>query len=427
MPRYKVRMFMPTQLMPTRLAHWHTPRHALGLHVSPEGAQAVWLSRDTDLSVVCQRVWHGPVLDLPSLRQACGWSAGWVSGWTCPNVLCVALDEALPEARIVHVQPTLAAGLSWRDRRFQHMAEVCLQHPEMAAGVCVDEDRQGRVSAIAAHVRTQWQTHARTLGARLTWLGPADSLQPIDPPTNPPTDWRSQEARAHAPLAWQAAWRGLQGDAPRPNWALSPWQLWAKHVGLKRRTVVMAFSLGALGMSGFMFGLQTLAQWREDWTQLDTHLAQLTTQQRELLRWQADVRAEQQAQHQRDAQHLQTWQPMRAHSQASVQWMQSVMDAPGVWIQSLSVQPQEESAEDQTQSPNPKQQQKQNPTPVRLLWQLRGEALSPEHAQGLLQRLNTLPIWQHAPTQRQGHWVHGQDGRLSVWSFEVHAVWTRPW
>ena len=172
---------------------------------------------------------------------------------------------------------------------------------------------------------------------------------------------------------------------------------------------------GAAVTTGGMHGLQAIGQWRDAMTQSEARIAQLQSEQRVLQQWQTDQAAQQQAQRQLDAQQQQAWQPMRASTQASVQWTQAWMQAQGVWLREWSLHPQ----------PTDNTKPSTHETPMQ--WQLRGEALSPDHAQALLTRLQALPIWHKPPAERTGEWVHGQDGRLSVWAFEWHAQWVRPW
>lgn len=424
----------------TRLL-WPTASHALGIHLSPIGAQAVWLSRERGQAPVCQRVWTGPALDLPRLREEGAWPRA------CP--LYVAFDDTVDDARLVRLTVALAPGLSGRDRRFQHMAEVVLQHPEWGNAVSVEEDAQGRVCAIDPSWLAQWRAHARTLGCQLRGLSVTDALPEDDEAlthnvsletVRPTTDWRTQEALALTPLAWRAACLALDARALTPNWALTPWsRAWrdarVRHVqpilawcrvawrvsGMTARLAMGATLGGAVVTTGLMHGLQAIGQWRDALTQSEARIAQLQSEQRALQQWQADETAQRQAQRQLDAQQQQAWQPMRASTQASVQWTQAWMQAQGVWLHEWSLQaPPTDSAHPNTNT-NPRA------TETPMQWQLRGEALSPDHAYALLARLQALPIWHKPPAERSGHWVHGQDGRLSVWAFEWHAQWMRPW
>ena len=398
---------------------WPTASHALGIHLSPSGAQAVWLSRERGQAPVCQRVWTGPVLDWSRLREEGAWPR------TC--MLYVAFDDALDDARLVRLTVALAPGLSGRDRRFQHIAEVLLQHPEFGHAVSVDEDAQGRVCAIDPSWLAQWRAHARSLVCRLRGLSVTDALPEDD-----------ETLSTLTPVAWRVACLALDGHALTPNWALTPWsRAWmdarARHVqpilawchmawrssGMTARRAMGATLAGAAVTTGAMHGLQAIGQWRDAMTQSEARIAQLQTEQRALQQWQTDQAAQQQAQRQLDAQQQQAWQPMRASTQASVQWTQAWMQAQGVWLREWSLHPQPTDTTHSSTKPSTHE------TPMQ--WQLRGEALSPDHAQSLLTRLQALPIWHKPPAERTGQWVHGQDGRLSVWAFEWHAQWMRPW
>ena len=289
--------------------------------------------------------------------------------------LWVWLDDDL----VCSASVATAAHLSWRDRRFQQAAEIGLLFPTLGEDVWCDDDGHGQVHALAAAVRTHWLDVAQSLGCQLAVLAPMSAR------------------RGH--------WMGM-----RPNWALAPWQCWVRDWVLDwawavasrcvisramQRLMVWSAATGALlGVLG-LHGLQAWAQMREREQQTDRHIAELQA------RLQAHQRAQDEQQAQRDTQaermrHLQT----HANSAAgSLQWMRVLSQAQGVWLQSLSVQPHASV----------------------LQWRLQGEALAPEHAQALQQALREWPGWHAPPSLQDGQWRHGQNGRLSVWLFEIQA------
>lgn len=362
------------------------PEHALSVTLNAQGVQWAWTRARPGQAPELQRVWHSDVLDAQSL-QALQDTAAWPRG--------SAMRVALPPSQAVCQRVTVAAGLSWRDRRFQQALALLEASPALGDDAVCDEDARGQVCGVPYSVVRQWQQVALTLGCRLQWLGLTRTLQEQSLET-----WRWQQLQCVGPN-WAARegfwwWR----DQRRRLRRLLP--IWRRRAYKVRAVVLGGFAVGALGMSACMHGLAYLGQARDAMTHTETRLAQLRTQQQH---WQ-HTQKEQQAVRATRARMQAAWQPLQTHGQATAQWLHVLMQAQGVAFLHLTLEPVGEHS---------------------VRWHLQAEARTPAHAQKLCEALTALPIWHSAPAEHDAHWQHGEPGRFSVWVFALQAELPPPW
>jgi hypothetical protein len=392
-----------------RWTSWLLPARArrqcvVGLDVGPETCSLVVLTgalSHPDTVCCAQRlnlpdglVADGEVLQSVALGQ---WLRTYLdAGDYHPSVAYIGLDSACVSNHIV----ALAEGLSEEDVAFQLLAEVQSMLPESATEVCIDYSVD--TGPLSAGERT-YLVHAAPR-SRIEALQRVAQFAGIEARAIEPrheTLRRAEHRQALAAIPQASVDSALQCDVAF-HLALRAWhdqgvnflphREHAQHMLCRAWLLKMgACALGgAFLAAGIAMLLASATQTRQPrWA--DTVASARAFDEAHKAHAQAKALDERRSEQVR-------WFKSRQDLQLqSLQWSRVLSHAAqGVWVSSVKQQDQR--------------------------WTLQGEALSPTHAQQLVQQLKVLDIWAQAPELPQMQLMHAASSTgLPVWQFRIEA------
>lgn len=380
------------------------PRCVVGLDIGTQACEVLVLrgSANRPESVCCAEQLNLPeawVVD-GEVRQAAAfgqWLRSYLASQQCvPNAAYLGLDSDW----VTNHRITLAEGLLPEDESFQLQAEAQSLLPDGAAEVCIDfvkeasptatEPPRFQVQAAPRHQVQALQHLAQAAGLHAMGVEPrheavqraqASDVINVLPPTS-----RALAAQCHA--AFGLALRAWSEEGTN----FLPYREQARRRAQRAWVLTMSCYAtgGAFAAAGFALAMADAAQSQhppvsdlaasarayDEAKQAHTDALAKETLRQEQVRWLASRQA------------LQS---------QSLQWSRVLSSAAqGVWVESVTQQA--------------------------ARWTVQGEALSPRHAQQLLQQLKALDIWAQAPELPllQAAPERSKVG-VTVWHFRIEA------